>query len=380
MPWNQGGGGPWGSGSGGGGGNNPWGGRGGQQPNIEDLIRRGQERVKRIMPGGFGPNLVILGIIAVVAVLWLGSGFFIVRPGEIGLVLRFGALNWEAQPGMNWHLPTPIESVVTVNVGTNRIEVPRRAGGDVRNVRGPTAVAILTGDENILEVQYVIQWVVSQAALYTFNVQHQNEALIRQVADSALREVVSQTTAQRALTEGRAELAEETQRLMQRILDGYDAGVRITDIQLSSVEPPQQVIAAFRDVQAAKTDRERARNEAEAYRNDVVPRARGESQSIIVTAEADRQRAVAGAQGEASRFQQVLDAYRLAPDVTAQRLYLETIEEILRTTTKVIVDQGAGGPGVVPYLPLPGLRPAQPPGAPGTPGTPGNVGSTGARQ
>jgi membrane protease subunit HflK len=374
MPWNQGGGGPWGGGSGGsgGGGQNPWGQRGGgQQPNIEELIRKGQERVRRIMPGGFGPNFVLLAIVVAAVMLWLASGVFIVRPSEVGLVLRFGALNREAQPGMRWHLPTPIESAYIVNVSTNRIEVPQRSSADLRNVRAPASVAMLTKDENILEVQYVIQWVVSDAALYRFNVQHDNETLIRQVADSAMREVVSQTDAQRALTQGRRELPEETQRLMQRVLDGYGAGVRITDIQLSSIEPPQQVIAAFRDVQAARTDRERATFDAEAYRNDIVPRARGNARSIILNAEAEQQRVVARAQGDASRFQQVLDAYRLAPDITTQRLYIEAIEELLRNTTKVIVDQGAGGPGVIPYLPLPGLRPGQP-------AAPPNVGSTGS--
>jgi membrane protease subunit HflK len=377
MPWNQGGGGPWG---GGGGGQNPWGQRGGQQPNIEELIRKGQERMKRIMPGGVGPNLLLIAIVVAALALWLASGIYTVRPGEVGLVLRFGALDRQTTPGLRWHLPAPIESVINVDVQqVYAIEVPGRTPADLRTARVPPSVTMLTGDENIIEFQYVIQYQVADAALYTFNVQHQNEVLIRQVADSALREVVSQTTAQRALTEGRAEMAEETQRLTQRVLDNYRAGVRITDIQLRSVEPPQRVIAAFRDVQAAKADRERARNEAEAYRNDIVPRARGEAQSVLFAAEAYRQGLVARAQGEASRFQQVLEAYRAAPDVTTQRLYLETMEEILRGTGKVIVDQGAGGPGVIPYLPLPGLRPA--PGQPGGATTPTpNVGSTGGRQ
>jgi len=380
MPWNQGGGGPWGGGGGGGGGGqNPWGQRGGgQQPNIEELIRKGQERVKRFMPGGMGPNLLVMAVVVGAALLWLASGIYTVRPGEVGLVLRFGALDRQTMPGLGWHLPTPIESVVNVDVQqVYGIEVPGRTPADLRTARAAPSVAMLTGDENIIELQYVIQYQVSDAALYTFNVQHQNEALIRQAADSALREVVSQTTAQRALTEGRAEIAEETQRLSQRVLDSYQAGVRITDIQLRSVEPPQRVIAAFRDVQAAKADRERARNEAEAYRNDIVPRARGEAQSVLFAAEAYRQGLIARAQGDASRFQQVLEAYRVAPDVTTQRLYLETMEEILRSTSKVIVDQGVGGPGVIPYMPLPGLRA---PGAqPGAAAPAPNPGSAGAR-
>lgn len=391
MPWNQGGGGPWGGGSGGGGdggGKNPWGRPGGgggfgqQPPNLEELLRKSQERMKRFMPGGGGSsNLMVLGILGVALLLWLASGFYRVDAGEVGLVTRFGVYVNRTEPGLNWHWPTPIESVTEVNIARpNNIAVPSRGAGDMRSVRGgpqAASVSMLTGDENIIEMQYNIQWRIADPALFTFNIRSQ-ETLIRYATDSAMRQVVSQTTAQRALTEGRAQIAEEVQQLTQRILDGYQAGVAITDIQLQSVEPPQQVIGAFRDVQAAKANREQARNEAEAYRNNVVPRARGEAQALIFEAEAYRQRVVAEARGEANRFLALYESYRLAPDVTMQRLYLETMEQILRNANKVIMDQTGGGQGVVPYLPLPELR--RPAGAaPAGPGLPANVGSTGGR-
>lgn len=391
MPWNQGGGGPWGGGggSGGGGGQNPWGRPGGgggggfgqQPPNIEDLLRKSQEKVKRFLPGGGnGSNIVILGIIGAALVLWLFSGFYRVDPGEVGLVTRFGEYVYRTTPGLRWHLPAPIESVNKINVERVRsINIPSRGAGDLRAMRGgpqAASVAMLTGDENIIEVQYVVQWRVSDAVRFAFNVRSP-DTVIRFAADSAMREIVSRTSTQRALTEGRAEIAEETQRLTQRVLDGYEAGVQITDVQLQSVEPPQQVIAAFRDVQAAKADRERARNEAEAYRNNIVPRARGEAQAMIFAAEAYRQQVIAEARGEASRFEAVYEAYRRAPDVTTQRLYLETMEQILRNSSKVILDQSGNAQGVVPYLPLGELR--RPPAAGAGPGQPANVGSTGGR-
>lgn len=395
MPWNQGGGGPWGGGSGGGGGGggegggkNPWGRPGGgggfgqQPPNIEELLRKSQERMKRFMPGGGGNSTLMVGVIVVAALaLWLASGFYRVDAGEVGLVTRFGVYVNRTEPGLNWHIPAPIESVTKVNIARpNNIAVPSRGAGDMRGTRGGpqnASVSMLTNDENIIEMQYNIQWRIADPALFTFNIRSQ-ETLIRYATDSAMRQVVSQTTAQRALTEGRAQIAEEVQQLTQRVLDGYQAGIAITDIQLQSVEPPQQVIGAFRDVQAAKANREQARNEAEAYRNNVVPRARGEAQALIFEAEAYRQRVIAEARGEANRFLALYDSYRLAPDVTMQRLYLETMEQILRNANKVIMDQTGGGQGVVPYLPLSELRrPAG--GAPAVPGQPANVGSTGGR-
>jgi membrane protease subunit HflK len=383
MPWNQGGGGgPWGSGSGGGGGGSPWGrpsgGGGGQQPpNIEDMLRRSQERMKQFMPGGFGPGKVVAAIAAVVAVLWIISGFYRIQPGEVGLVLQFGRLVAQTGPGLNWHIPAPIQGVEKVNVSANnQTEIgfqvtPTRGGAQNVQPKNDEAV-MLTGDENILELQYVVQWEVSDASAYLFNVRNRPE-LVKAAGESAMREVIGQMPAQRALAEGRTQLAADTQRITQRILNDYNAGIRVLNVQIRAIDPPNQVIEAFRDVQRAQADRERARNEAEAYRNDVVPRARGEAQRMVLEAEAYRQQVIAEAQGEARRFNQVYEAYRLAPEVTMQRLYLETMEQVLRGSNRVIIDQSTGGSGVIPYLPLPEVRrgapvapaPANPPSQPG---------------
>ncbi|MBI3452986.1 MAG: FtsH protease activity modulator HflK [Rhodospirillales bacterium] len=366
MPWNQGGGGgPWGGG-GGGGGQNPWnrppggGGSGQQPPNIEDLIRRGQERVKRLFPGGFGSGKGVALVVLALLALWLASGFYRVQPNEQGVVLRFGQWVRTAQPGLNYHLPGPIESVLTPRVtAVNSLDIGFRGAAEGRGVRNrsvPEEGLMLTGDENIIDIQYTVFWLIKDAGLFLFNIASP-ELTVKAAAESAMREVVGQMPAQFALAEGRRQIEEQTQKLLQQILDQYGAGVLITQVQLRAVDPPTQVIDAFRDVQRAKADRERARNEAEAYRNDIVPRARGEGQRLIQEAEAYRQQVIAQAQGEAQRFVSVFNAYRLAPEVTKQRLYLETMELIFKGNSKVIIDQSPGsGPGVVPYLPLPEIQ------------------------
>ncbi len=369
MPWNQGGG-PWG---GGGGGQSPWGrppgggGFGPQPPNIEDLIRKSQERMKRFLPGGFGSGRgVLLGIIIVLAI-WLASGFYRVQPDEQGVVLRFGQWIKTTPPGLNYRLPAPIDSVLLPKVTrVNSLDIGFRAPPDGRGGRAravPEEGLILTGDENIIDVQYTVFWLIKDAGQYLFNIASP-ELTVKAVAESAMREVVGQTSAQLVLAEGRAQVERQSQQLLQQILDSYGAGIAVTQVQLRAVEPPQQVIDAFRDVQRAKADRERARNEAEAYRNDIVPRARGEGQRMIQEAEAYKSQAIVQAEGEAQRFVSVYNAYRQAEDVTKQRLYLETMEHILRGANKVIIDNAANSaPGVVPYLPLPELQRRQP--APG---------------
>lgn len=393
MPWNQGGG-PWGSGGGNqGGGQNPWGrpsgGGGMQPPNVEDLLRKSQERLKRFMPGGMGSGKIIAIIVVVVAALWIASGFYLVSPSQQGLVLRFGEYNRPSGPGLNWHLPSPIESVIIINVeALNSTEIPGDAAQafqrGVQNVDQREDV-VVTGDENIIEVRFVVQWRVADARQFAFNVRRAPEGtrvtgsgdMIRGVAMSAIREVIAQMPAQRVLAEGRTQLATDTAAIMQRLLNSYQAGVQITQVQIRDINPPAQVVAAFRDVQSAQADRERLRNEAEAYRNTIVPTARGEAQRMMLEAEAFRQRAVQEAQGEAARFISVYEAYRLAPDVTTQRLYIETMEQILRNSNRVLIDQPPGSQGLLPFLPLPELRraaPAQTPPAagspPGTPSTP----------
>ncbi|HEX6979810.1 MAG TPA: FtsH protease activity modulator HflK [Alphaproteobacteria bacterium] len=354
MPWSNQGGGPWG---GGGRGPNPWGrGPGGPQPpNIEELLKRSQERMRRVMPGGFGSGkgIALIAVLLVAAWVLLG-GLYRVQPDEQGVELLFGKWVNTTGPGLHLWAPPPFGSVLTPKVTRiNSMDIGFRGApegrGRARSV--PEEALMLTGDENILDIQYTVFWQIKDAGQYLFNI-YSPEATVKAAAESAMREVIGTVQAQFALAEGRPQIEQNTQNLLQRILDDYGAGILITQVQLRGVEPPQQVIDAFRDVQRAQADRERARNEAEAYRNDIVPRARGEAQRMIEEAEAYRQQVIAGAQGDAARFVSVYEAYRQAKDVTKQRLYIETMEEILRNATKIIVDQSAMSQGVVPYLPL----------------------------
>jgi len=376
MPWsNQGGGfgggggggrGPWGQGSGGGRGNGGSGNGGGpfggpNPPSLEDILRKGQDRFRGMLPGGDVSGRGILLLILVAVAIWLGTGFYRVDTDEQGVVLRFGKVHSVTEPGLRYRLPWPVDSVLTPKVTTvNREEIGFRSqgetlarGGQTRDV--PEESLMLTGDENIVDIDFTVLWQVKDASQYLFNVVDPSRT-IKQVAESAIREVVGKNNIQFILTEGRTKVADDTRRVMQAVLDGYSAGVVITQVALQRTEPPASVIDAFRDVQAAQADRERAQNEAEAYRNDIIPRARGEVQRLLQQAEAYKQETIANAQGDASRFTQVYNEYIKAKDVTTKRLYLETMEQIMRGTNKVIVDSQNGGQGVVPYLPLTELQ------------------------
>src|SRR5215831_12136967 len=348
----SGGGGRWGSGRGGGGGP-----RGPQPPNFEELLRRSQDRFRRVLPGGFGTGTGIAIVIAAIVVLWAASGFYRVLPDEVGVVLRFGAYNRTTQPGLNYHLPSPIESVLTPSVTrVNRTEIGYRSG-ETRTSGGarPEEALMLTGDENIVDINFTVFWVIKNAQDYLFHIRNP-EATVKSAAESAMREIVGETPIAQALAEGRGKIETDTQHLLQGILDAYAAGIEVTQLQLLKVDPPAPVIDAFRDVQRALADRERLRNEAEAYRNDIIPRARGDAVRIKQEAEAYRQEIIARAQGDADRFTSVYRAFKAAQDVTQQRLYLETMEEILKNSNKVIIDKSAeGSSGVFPYLPLPAL-------------------------
>ncbi len=383
MPWsNQGGGfggggggggrGPWGQGSGGGRGNGGGGNGGGggpfggpNPPSLEDILRKGQDRFRGMLPGGDVSGRGILLLILVAVAIWFGTGFYRVDTDEQGVVLRFGKMHAVTEPGLRYRLPWPIDSVQTPKYTTvNREEIGFRSLGDsptrgaqTRDV--PEESLMLTGDENIVDIDFTVLWQVKDAGQYLFNVVEPSRT-IKQVAESAIREVVGKNNIQFILTEGRTKIADDTRRVMQAVLDGYGAGVVITQVALQRTEPPASVIDAFRDVQAAQADRERAQNEAEAYRNDIIPRARGEVQRLLQQAEAYKQETIANAQGDASRFTQVYNEYRQAKDVTTKRLYLETMEQIMRGTNKVIVDGQNGGQGVVPYLPLTELQKQQP--------------------
>jgi len=380
MSWNQGGGGggggPWGSGGGpwgSGGPGGPWGGRGGggfQPPNFEDSLRKFQNFLKRWLPGGGaglgGGRGWILGVIIIVF-LWLLSGFYRVEPDQEGIVLRWGAFDRKATPGLNYHLPSPIEEALTPTVTRiNRIEIGYRTNNSVgRTTEVPEESLMLTGDENIVDINFTVFWLVKDAENYVFNIRNP-ELTVKAASESAMREVMGHTEIASAFAEGRGKIETDTQALTQGILDYYGAGIEITQVQLQKVDPPGPVIDAFRDVQSAKIDQQRAVNESEAYRNDVVPRAHGDAARIDQEAQAYKAQVVLQAQGDAARFQSVYQSYAASQDVTARRLYIETMESILKSTNKVVIDRAASSSGVLPYLPLPAVpvSPAAVPAAP----------------
>jgi len=380
MPWtNQsggGGGGPWGSG-----GKSPWGSGsqppGSSPPDLEEILRRGQDKLRRMLPGGNlgGKGFALLGLAAIA--LWGFSGFFRVEPDELGVVLRFGAYNRDVQPGLNYHLPYPIESVLTpkalrvnkIDIGMRQVEDGRRSA--TRDV--PEESLMLTGDENIVDVDFSVLWKVkpvktsdttSGVSEYLFNIQNP-EGTVKAVAESAMREVVGRSEIQPILTGARQTIETAVQDLMQKTLDHYGAGILVQQVQLQKVDPPAQVIDAFRDVQAARADLERSVNEAQTYANRVVPEARGNVAKITQAAEAYKSQTVAEATGQTSRYLKIYEQYKKAPDVTRERMYLETMERVLGGSNKIIVDSSLGAQGVVPYLPLNELGP---PAAPKTGG------------
>ena len=360
MPWNTQGGGPWGSG----GGKGPWGsgpqpGSGPTPPDLEEILRRGQDRLRRVLPGGSMGNKGFALIALAAVALWGLSGFFRVEPDELGVVLRFGKEVREVQPGLNYHLPYPIETALTpkalrvnkIDIGMRLVDDVRRGGTMTRDV--PEESLMLTGDENIVDVDFAVLWKVKPTGVgdFLFNIQNP-EGTVKAVAESAMREVIGRSDIEPILTGARQTIETAVHGLLQRTLDQYGAGIEVQQIQLQKVDPPAQVIDAFRDVQAARADLERSVNEAQTYANTVVPEAKGRAAQIHQAAEAYRSQTVAEATGQAARFSKIYDEYKKAPDVTRERMYLETMERVLGGSDKVMVDQGAGGTGVVPYLPL----------------------------
>jgi membrane protease subunit HflK len=368
MPWSnqnggggggggwKGGGGPWGQG--------PTGGGGGQQPDLEELLKRGQDRFKQAMPGG-GIGGGFLALIIVVALAVAGFFAFTVRidTNQRGVVLRFGEINRTLNPGLNFRLPYPIETVYQPSVtNINRIEIGirtsdpsgffssartnRTTGQDV-----PEESLMLTGDENIVDVDLVVLWKISKAEDFLFKIKNP-EVTVKAVAESAMREIVGQNDIQPILSRNRSGIEQAVRELMQKTLDTYESGVEVREVQMQKVDPPQEVIAAFRDVQAARADQERLQNEADAYANRVVPEARGDAQRILQGGEAYKEQAVAESIGRTERFLKVYEEYAKAPEVTRKRMFLETMERVFGKTDKIIIDGSAQGSGVVPYLPL----------------------------
>ena len=383
MPWsNQGGGsggGPWGpppagggngGGSGGGGGPSPWGrppggggggGGGSQTPDFEELLRKGQDKFRKLLPDGFGSGKGVVLVAVAIALLWLASGFYRVLPDEQGVVLRFGEWVRTEPPGLRYHWPTPVEMVFTPKVTrVSRIEIGYRSGGGEAR-RGtttdrdvPDESLMLTGDENIIDVDFTVFWVIKDAGKYLFKVRDP-EATVKKAAESAMREVIGRTELQPALTEARQQIETSTGQLLQNMLDEYQTGIQVTQVQLQKADPPAPVVDAFNDVQRARADRERLRNEAEAYRNDIIPSARGDAERLSQEAQAYREQVVSLATGDASRYTAIYNAYTQSKEVVSRRMYLETMEAVLKGTNKVIVDTSPGAQGVIPYLQLPNL-------------------------
>ncbi len=393
MAWNSGGGGPWGGPGGqgppGGGrppggppGGGPWGGGGRRRPQVPDpeqllarllawlrgLIR--QRGPGRRFPGGglpggdFPPRRLVAIGIGIIVLAWLASGIYIVQPDQKGVVLRFGAYSGMTSPGLNYHLPWPIESVLLPAVTRiNRIEIGYRSAPARSNAAPagqeevPAESLMLTGDQNIVDINFTVFWRIGNAKNYLFDIREPT-ASIKAVAESVMREVVGHNPIEPLLTTGRNAIETEVRKHMQSILDQYQAGVEITEVQLLKVDPPPEVIDSFRDVQRAGTDADRARNTAETYRNDIVPRARGNAAQIVAQAEAAKSAEIATANGEAQRFLAVLAAYRKAKAITVQRLYIETIENVLEHAHTVVL--GGGSAQVLPLLSLP-VVPQSPP-------------------
>ena len=377
MPWsNQSGGGggggpwkpnnnpgPWGQGPSGGGRNTP--------PDLEDMLRRSQDRLKQVLPGGATNGLMILVIAAIAAVLWLLSGFYTVQPNETGLNMIFGRYTQKTSSGLNYNWPYPIGRVIKLQVTNQKaLDIGFRSRDARRGTSGqvdvPEESLMLTGDENIADVKFRVIWQIDpiRPEDYAFSVRNPDET-VKAVAESVMREIVGRTEIQKILTAERKVIEPAALAATQKVLDDYKTGVKILQVQLQSVDPPEQVIAAFRDVTAAQQEAERARNEAETYANRIIPEARGQAARILQEAEGYKQQTVEDAKGTAARFTQIYDEYAKAPRVTRERMYLETMEKVFGGMSKVIMDQ-QGGQGVVPYLPLNEVaRPAAPAAAPG---------------
>ena len=322
---------PWGSPPGGGNGS----GRGPTPPDIDAIIRDIQSKINKFLPGGSKSGGKPIGLILIILVLvWLASGLYRVLPDEQGVVLRFGKFVSTTQPGLNYHIPFPVESVLTPKVTkVNRIDIGFRSERDsgftstaVADV--PEESLMLTGDENIVNIDFSVFWVIKDAGNFLFKIQDP-QGTVKAAAETAMREVIAKSNIQPILTEGRAKIEIETQEIIQAILDEYNSGIQVTQVQTQKADPPDQVIDAFRDVQAARADMERSKNEAEAYQKEVV----------------------ANAEGEASRFLSIYNEYAKAKQVTQERMFLETMEKVLADINKIIIDKNSGS-GVVPYLPL----------------------------
>lgn len=330
-------------------------------PDLDELWRDFNQRLSRLFGkgggsgdsgGGFRPDMRgagagIMVVAIIVLFLWLVSGFFIVQEGQTGVVLTFGKYSHLTPAGFNWRWPYPIQTHEIVNVSQVRtVEVGYR--GSVKN-KQPREALMLTEDENIIDIQFAVQYKLKRASEWIFS-NREPEDTIKQVAETAIREVVGKSKMDFVLYEGREKVALDVSKLMQQIADRYQTGVQITNVTMQGVQPPEQVQAAFDDAVKAGQDRERQKNEGQAYANDVIPRARGAASRLMQESEAYRARVIANAEGDVARFKQVLTEYQKAPAVTRDRMYLEAMQQIFANTTKVLME-AKGGNNLI-YLPL----------------------------
>lgn len=330
---------------------------------FDEMMRKSKNRLKKFFNLPEGDNNIFLYAVGIAIVLWLATGIYTIEEGEQALVLRFGKLARIATPGPNYHLPEPIETIIREKTGrVEKVEIGFRSKGGSNDMYGqrntqnniPEESLMLTGDENIVDINFVVQWKIRDIKDYVFEVNKVKET-VKSAAESAMREVIGNTPIIAAQTEGQSSVEHSAKLLLQSTLDSYNSGIEITNLKLLKVYPPVEVIDAFRDVQTAKADKEREINQAQAYQNDIIPRARGEASRIIQEAEAYKQEVVSLAQGEVSRFNAVYNQYKNAKNVTRKRMYLETVENVLQGMDKIIIDPTIEK-SVLPYLPLPQLN------------------------
>ena len=345
---------------------NPWGGNGSSnqnnntkktsQDNVLEFEKLLNKYKKNFSGGKNNDNSQksIFSVILIIIALYFSTGFYTIQPEEEGVVLLFGKFNRVTEPGLHYHLPAPFEKLIKVKVTQiNSVEIGyRNLGGDRTSSRIEES-SMLTGDENIVDINFEVQWRIKDAYNYLFKVRDYSAgATVKNAAESAMREVIGTSKIAYVLSDGRAEIELEAKKLLQEVLDSYESGIEVARLQLLKADPPSEVIDAFRDVQTAKADKEKAINQAEAYRNDILPRARGEAQQIIEEALAYKESVVADATGKANRFDEVYQEYRKARLVTQKRIFLQTMEEILESSNVTILDNSISKTGMVPYLPL----------------------------
>lgn len=347
---------------------------------LEDFVRKGEEKFRKFFGENFqksgggnndgndgdknsdfknsAPQKSLIGLIILgLTLLWLATGIYKVNSNENAVTLYFGKFYSISTPGLNYHIPYPFGEVIKRSVTTVNTDEfgfsSNRKKSERRDFEAESLM--LTGDENIVDIEFQVQWQISDIKNFVFNIAEQNQT-IRKASESAMREIIARTPIANALSDGKKEVEEETRKLLQEILDSYGAGIRIVLVQLLRVDPPSQVINAFRDVQTAKADKEKEINEAQSYANDIIPRARGEAAQMTQQAEAYSKEVVSRAEGEAGKFLSVYNQYAKSKQVTKKRIYVETMEKIYSNSDKVFIDKSAARSGVTPYFPLNELK------------------------